>query len=98
MSTKFEKELEFVQLLSNPRYLHFLSKKNYFKNPQFREYLKYLEYWRDEPYSNLLIYPQALVILEAINKDEEFVQKLDDEKIIEYIEEQLTGFWIWKSQ
>lgn len=86
-----------MQLLSNPHYLHHLSKNNYFKNNQFREYLKYLEYWNTEPYINFLIYPQCLIILEALNNNEEIVNQLDDQKIIEFIDEQLTGFWIWKN-
>lgn len=97
MPTRFEKELEFVQLLSNPHYLHYLSKNNYFKDNDFREYLKYLEYWCMEPYINFLIYPQCLIILEALNTNEEFVNQLNDQKIIEFIDEQLTGFWIWKN-
>ncbi|KRH93339.1 Transcriptional regulator SOH1 [Pseudoloma neurophilia] len=97
MPTKFEKELEFVQLLTNPHYLHFLAKNDYFKNADFRDYLKYLEYWNDKPYVHFLIYPQCLVILKAINTNEEFVQKLNDPKNIEFLENQLTEYWMWKN-
>lgn len=98
MLTKFEKELEFVQLLCNPYYLQYLYQKRYFEDPEFRRFLRYLEYWKEKPYSNFLIYPQSLIILDALNNNEEFINKLDDEKILEFVEEQLRFYWLHKNQ
>lgn len=97
MLSKFEKELEFVQMLCNPYYLQYLYKNNYFSDPKFKSFLKYLEYWKTYPYRNFLIYPQALAILDALNNNDSFINKLDDEKMLEFIEEQLKFYWMHKS-
>ena len=47
---RFETELEFVQALANPEYLHFLAQNLYFDDPAFRDYLVYLQYWREPRY------------------------------------------------
>lgn len=44
---KFEIELEFVQSLAHPFYLHALAQQGYFEKPEFINYLKYLNYWRE---------------------------------------------------
>lgn len=44
---KFEIELEFVQSLSHPYYLHALAQQSYFDNDEFINYLSYLNYWRE---------------------------------------------------
>lgn len=36
-------ELEFVQCLSNPHYLHFLAQRPFFRDTAFLNYLEYLE-------------------------------------------------------
>ena len=41
---RFEAELEFVQALANPEYLHHLAQNLYFDDPDFRAYLEYLQY------------------------------------------------------
>ncbi len=43
---RFQTELEFVQCLGNPNYLHFLAQRGYFKEPNFINYLSYLQYWK----------------------------------------------------
>ena len=41
--TRFIAELEFVQCLANPNYICFLAQHEYFKKPEFINYIKYLE-------------------------------------------------------
>lgn len=87
-SSKFEKELEFVQLLCNPDYLKWLHAEKYFSNPEFKEFLKYLLYFKDEKYLKFLIYPQCIPILELLLQDdvnshlseESFYSKLADDQ------------------
>ena len=43
-------EMEFVQSLGNPNYLHFLAQRGYMKDPCFVNYLKYLQYWQEPQY------------------------------------------------
>ena len=40
---RFQIELEFVQCLGNPNYLHFLAQRGYFRDSKFVNYLSYLQ-------------------------------------------------------
>ena len=51
---RFELELEFVQALANPYYLHSLAQQNIFEQPAFINYLKYLLYWKEKDYARFL--------------------------------------------
>jgi mediator of RNA polymerase II transcription subunit 31 len=59
-------ELEFVQLLACPGYLHSLASKGYFDDARFVKYLAYLQYFRDPSYAALLRFPNALHSLELL--------------------------------
>lgn len=52
--TRFELELEFVQLLSNPQYLNHLAEKKYFDDENFIRYLAYLQYFQQREYVKYL--------------------------------------------
>ena len=66
---RFEAELEFVQSLANPEYLHFLAQHRYFDDPAFVEYLAYLQYWAAPPYCTYLVFPHCLRMLELLQKE-----------------------------
>lgn len=51
---RFELELEFVQALANPYYLHSLAQQNILEQPAFINYLKYLLYWKEKDYARFL--------------------------------------------
>ena len=51
---RFELELEFVQALANPYYLHSLAQQNIFEQSAFVNYLKYLLYWKEKDYARFL--------------------------------------------
>ena len=51
---KFELELEFVQALANPYYLHSLAQQNILEQPAFVNYLKYLLYWKENDYARFI--------------------------------------------
>lgn len=53
---RFELELEFVQSLANPYYLHSLAQQNLFDQPAFINYLEYLQYWREKDYARFIQY------------------------------------------
>jgi mediator of RNA polymerase II transcription subunit 31 len=48
-------ELEFVQCLANPEYLHWLALNKYLEEPAFVRFLHYLCYWRRPEYARLLL-------------------------------------------
>lgn len=51
---RFELELEFVQALGNPYYLHLLAQQNVLSQPAFVNYLKYLTYWKEKEYARFI--------------------------------------------
>lgn len=48
-------ELEFVQCLANPEYLHWLALNKYLEDPAFVRFLRYLRYWHRPEYARLLL-------------------------------------------
>lgn len=51
---RFELELEFVQSLANPFYLHQLAQQNILDSPPFVKFLSYLQYWREREYARFI--------------------------------------------
>jgi mediator of RNA polymerase II transcription subunit 31 len=51
---KFELELEFLQALANPFYLHSLAQQNYLEQPSFINFLEYLLYFKEKDYARFV--------------------------------------------
>ncbi|KAI0321232.1 SOH1-domain-containing protein [Amylostereum chailletii] len=51
---RFELELEFVQALANPFYLHSLAQQGVLHQPAFINYLAYLLYWKEKDYARFI--------------------------------------------
>lgn len=51
---RFELELEFIQSLANPFYLHSLAQQNILEQPAFINFLKYLLYFKEKDYARFL--------------------------------------------
>ncbi|KAK7029040.1 TPT domain-containing protein [Favolaschia claudopus] len=63
---RFELELEFVQALANPYYLHSLAQQNILDQPAFINFLNYLLYFKEKDYARFIHYPHALHHLELL--------------------------------
>lgn len=92
---RFEQDLEFVQLLCNPDYLRWLVQEGCFESQEFKEYLRYLEYWRTPEYSRFLTYPQCLVVLKYLNS-EDADDLLNNESFFVGLGEQQHFVWLNK--
>ena len=53
---RFELELEFVQSLANPFYLHSLAQQGILNQPAFINFLQYLQYWKEKEYARFIQY------------------------------------------
>ncbi|EKM54164.1 uncharacterized protein PHACADRAFT_257810 [Phanerochaete carnosa HHB-10118-sp] len=53
--TRFELELEFVQSLANPFYLHSLAQQGILKQPAFINFLSHLQYWKEKDYARFIL-------------------------------------------
>ncbi|KAI9189732.1 suppressor of hpr1 [Blastocladiella emersonii ATCC 22665] len=87
-----ETELEFVQCLANPDYLHFLAKSGYFARPEFVNYLQYLQYWKRPEYAKLILYPQCLYFLDQL-QDAGFRNALYQKEAIDFIRHRQLSHW-----
>uniref|UniRef100_I1Q8A9 Mediator of RNA polymerase II transcription subunit 31 n=1 Tax=Oryza glaberrima TaxID=4538 RepID=I1Q8A9_ORYGL len=63
---RFLLELEFIQCLANPTYIHYLAQNRYFEDEAFIGYLKYLKYWQRPEYIKYIMYPHCLFFLELL--------------------------------
>jgi mediator of RNA polymerase II transcription subunit 31 len=63
---RFLLELEFIQCLANPTYIHYLAQNRYFEDEAFIGYLKYLQYWQRPEYIKFIMYPHCLYFLELL--------------------------------
>jgi hypothetical protein len=61
---RFELELEFVQALANPYYLHSLAQQGILNQPAFVNYLRYLLYWKEKEYARFVqcVHPTRLSV------------------------------------
>ncbi|KAI8842663.1 hypothetical protein HDU78_007037 [Chytriomyces hyalinus] len=85
-------ELEFVQCLANPKYLQFLAQQQYFNDPAFINYLKYLLYWRRPEYAKLIVYPYCLEMLEHL-QHESFRNAIALEHTVQLIHQKEFFHW-----
>ncbi|KAK6926242.1 Mediator complex, subunit Med31, partial [Dillenia turbinata] len=63
---RFLLELEFIQCLVNPTYIHYLAQNRYFEDEAFIGYLKYLQYWQQLEYIKFIMYPHCLFFFELL--------------------------------
>jgi mediator of RNA polymerase II transcription subunit 31 len=91
---RFQIEIEFVQCLSNPKYLNFLAQRGYFKDEKFLNFLQYLEYWKEPAYAKYLRYPQCLFFLDQL-RDEKFRNEIAKPDFAEFVHKQ--QFELWRS-
>ncbi|TRY69994.1 hypothetical protein TCAL_02817 [Tigriopus californicus] len=89
---RFQIELEFVQCLGNPNYLHFLAQRGYFKQPKFIQYLKYLQYWKEPRYVQFIKYPLCLHFLELL-QHEAFRKEIVNGQCAKFLDDQTILHW-----
>ncbi|THV06706.1 SOH1-domain-containing protein [Dendrothele bispora CBS 962.96] len=90
---RFELELEFVQALANPFYIHSLAQQNILEQPTFINFLKYLLYWKEKDYARFIHYPHALHHLELLQHAEFRTIMKKDELFREYLHQKQFDHW-----
>ncbi|CAA6673838.1 unnamed protein product [Spirodela intermedia] len=89
---RFLLELEFVQCLANPTYIHYLAQNRYFEDEAFIGYLKYLQYWQKPEYIKFIMYPHCLFFLELL-QDANFRNAMAHPASKELAHRQQFFFW-----
>jgi len=89
---RFQVEMEFVQSLANPNYLHFLAQRGFMKDPCFVNYLNYLTYWKEPAYVCFLKYPVCLHFLELL-QHETFRKEIVSGQCARFLDDQVILHW-----
>ena len=89
---RFLVELEFVQCLANPNYLTHLAKQGYFRKDEFKNYLKYLLYWKKPEYIKFIKFPECLYFLDLLQQDELY-DGITNNDYVKFISEQQLLHW-----
>ncbi|KAI0823330.1 SOH1 family protein [Trametes gibbosa] len=89
---RFELELEFVQSLANPFYLHSLAQQGILNQPAFVNFLKYLMYWKEKDYARFILYPHALHHLELLQQAQ-FRTEIGKDEWREYLNQKQFDHW-----
>ena len=85
---KFELELEFVQALANPYYLHSLAQQNILEQPAFVNYLKYLLYWKEKDYARFIqcVYPTEIRLRFGADHPSSYPHALHNLELLQHAE------------
>ena len=89
---RFTMEKEFVELLSNPKYLHSLAQKNLFEDDRFIAYLNYLQYWRLPKYAKCIQHVHCLRFLELL-QNKTFRKKCKEATFVEMMHQNQYFHW-----
>ncbi|KAG2037039.1 SOH1-domain-containing protein [Suillus americanus] len=89
---KFELELEFVQSLANPYYLHSLAQQSILDQPAFINYLEYLMYWKEKDYARFIHYPHALHHLDLL-QHAQFRSEMKKDEWREFLNQKQYDHW-----
>ncbi|TCD66708.1 suppressor of hpr1 [Steccherinum ochraceum] len=89
---RFELELEFVQSLANPYYLHSLAQQGILNQPAFVNFLQYLQYWKKKDYARFILYPHALHHLELL-QHAQFRTDIGKDEWREYLNQKQYDHW-----
>ncbi|TFK44490.1 SOH1-domain-containing protein [Crucibulum laeve] len=90
---RFELELEFVQSLANPFYLHSLAQQNILEQPAFINFLEYLLYFKEKDYARFIHYPHALHHLELLQHAQFRTDMKKDEFFREFLHQKQFDHW-----
>ncbi|KAJ7124983.1 SOH1-domain-containing protein [Mycena epipterygia] len=89
---RFELELEFVQALANPYYLHSLAQQNILDQPAFINFLQYLLYFKEKDYARFIHYPHALHHLELL-QHAEFRADMRQDEFRDFLHQKQFDHW-----
>ncbi len=85
-----------MQSLANPNYLYYLAKHGYFKRDEFKNYLKYLMYWKQPEYLKFIKYPECLYFLDLL-QSHGIYESVNSTDCISFIcEQQLLNWQVYQ--
>lgn len=95
---RFEIELEFLQCLSSPNYLHHLAISGMLNDPSFIGYLQYLQYWKKPEYVRFVTYPNCFYFLDLLLTNPRFKRELANVPFRNHVHEQQYYAWKYRTE
>ena len=95
---RFELELEFIQCLASPAYLHYLATSGLLSDPDFLAFLEYLTYWKQPNYIRFITYPHCLYFLNLLLTNERFRREIATVQFRNFVHEQQFYSWQFRSK
>lgn len=95
---RFELELEFLQCLASPAYLHHLATTGMLNDPQLLLFLEYLKYWKQPEYVRYVTFPHAFYFLDLLTTNERFRREIGNVAFRNFVHEQQFYSWQFRSQ
>jgi len=102
--SRFQAELEFIQRLANPEYLHCayehaarhdLAQTRLLDDEDFLRYLEYLKYWQRPEYCQHVAFPHCLRFLELL-REPAFRQALKRPDFKDFVATQQHAQWRYR--
>jgi|EP00979_Chaetoceros_neogracilis_P003391 mediator of RNA polymerase II transcription subunit 31 len=97
-ANRFELELEFLQSLASPAYLHHLATQGYFQDKSFLLFLKYLRYWKQPEYAKYITYPHCFYFLDLLCENETFRKEMVHIPFRDFVHQQQFYNWQYRSR
>uniref|UniRef100_A0A7S2XM67 Mediator of RNA polymerase II transcription subunit 31 n=1 Tax=Attheya septentrionalis TaxID=420275 RepID=A0A7S2XM67_9STRA len=94
---RFELELEFLQSLASPAYVHHLATSGILQSPSFIAFLRYLQYWKRPEYAKYISYPHCFFFLDLLIHNEPFRREMANVGFRNFVHEQQFYSWQYRS-
>mmetsp|Transcript_7542 Transcript_7542/g.15649 ORF Transcript_7542/g.15649 Transcript_7542/m.15649 type:complete len:164 (+) Transcript_7542:228-719(+) len=96
-SNRFALELEFVQCLASPAYLHHLATTKVLSDPSFLSFLRYLRYWKRPEYARYITFPHCLFFLDLI-MEPRFRREMSEVRFRDFVHQQQFLAWQYRGR
>ncbi|CAM9575340.1 unnamed protein product [Ectocarpus fasciculatus] len=101
--TRFEMELELMNCLASPEYLHYLAQSGYLDDRGFIRFLEYLQYFKRPEYAKFITcqfemkkcrrYPHSLAMLDLLINNPPFRKEIAHVSFRDFVHQQQFLHW-----
>eukprot|EP00752_Nemacystus_decipiens_P015754 g14065.t1 len=92
-ASRFEMELELMNCLASPEYLHYLAQSGYLDDRAFLRFLEYLQYFKRPQYAKFITYPHSLAMLDLLINNPAFRKEIAHVSFRDFVHQQQFLHW-----
>ncbi|CAM9680274.1 unnamed protein product [Sphacelaria rigidula] len=93
VGARFEMELELMNCLASPEYLHYLAQGGYLDDRAFLRFLEYLQYFKRPEYAKFITYPHCLAMLDLLVNNPAFRKEIAHVSFRDFVHQQQFLHW-----